>query len=177
MSKNRKVYWKCKKQVIQQLPKVLLENAVFKDLMHKEEKEISTERDKFLIYSHYKEDDLKPDTRKAEILIKRYVRGLANNKSKWQILNNGDVLLTPPFHLSYYVFKTKEAILTDEIILNYTYDEEDFTMIKILKKNSYWLDIRFDISKIDSWYIKRRSELTETKPAKKKWKQEEKKVT
>uniref|UniRef100_U9TF58 Uncharacterized protein n=1 Tax=Rhizophagus irregularis (strain DAOM 181602 / DAOM 197198 / MUCL 43194) TaxID=747089 RepID=U9TF58_RHIID len=40
MSKNRKVYWKCKKQVIQQLPKVPLENAVFKDLMYKKKKEI-----------------------------------------------------------------------------------------------------------------------------------------
>src|SRR3954467_10340405 len=40
MSKNRKVCWKCKKQVIQQPPKVPLENAIFKDPMYKEEKEI-----------------------------------------------------------------------------------------------------------------------------------------
>lgn len=43
--------------------------------------------------------------------MKRRVRGLANNKSKWQILNNSDVLLTPLFRLSYHVFKIKEAIL------------------------------------------------------------------
>ncbi|GET63288.1 uncharacterized protein OCT59_021957 [Rhizophagus irregularis] len=66
-----------------------------------------------VIYSYYKEDNLKSGTRKAEILMKRRVRGLANNKSKWRILDNGDVLFTPLFRLSYHMFKTKEAILKE----------------------------------------------------------------
>src|SRR5437763_1787994 len=59
-----------------------------------------------VIYFQYREDDLEHGTRKAETFMKRRVRGLANNKSKWQILNNGDVLLTLPSRLSYHVFKT-----------------------------------------------------------------------
>ncbi|CAB4413769.1 unnamed protein product [Rhizophagus irregularis] len=263
MSKNRKVCWKCKKQVIQQPPKVLLENTIFKDPMYKEEKEIylprrgisfikqlaykdkkpyqryegSTPIQYRTIYSCYREDDLEFGTRKAEILMKRRVRGLANNKYKWRILGNGDVLSTPPSRLSYHVFKPREAILkevyirssdlarlysnvnsrqrfndlNEEIILNHTYDEDDFAMIKSFKeeqlpavrvptdedyrriehlytKSKLTLkevdelrdecvrgDIRFDMSRIDPWYTKRRNELTETKSAKRRRKYEEKK--
>ncbi|PKY60006.1 hypothetical protein RhiirA4_483234 [Rhizophagus irregularis] len=129
MSKNRKVCWKYKKQVIQQPLKVPLENAVFKDLMYKEEKKIYLSRREIsfvkqlvykgnkpykryedinpiqyrIIYSRYREDDLELGIRKAETLVKRRIRDLANNKSKWQILDNGDVLSTPPFCLSYHV--------------------------------------------------------------------------
>ncbi|CAB4412716.1 unnamed protein product [Rhizophagus irregularis] len=169
--------------------------------------------------------------------MKRRGRGLANNKYKWRILENGDVLSTPLSHLSYHIFKTREAILKEvyirssnlaqlysnvnsrqrfnelnnEIILNHTYDEDDFAMIKSFKeeqlpavrtatnedyrrvehlytKSKLTLqevdkrrdecirrDIRFDMSRIDPWFIKRRNELTETKSAKRRWKYEEKK--
>uniref|UniRef100_U9TIQ3 Uncharacterized protein n=1 Tax=Rhizophagus irregularis (strain DAOM 181602 / DAOM 197198 / MUCL 43194) TaxID=747089 RepID=U9TIQ3_RHIID len=109
-------------QVIQQPSKVPLENAVFKDSIYKEEKEIYLPKRGISFikqlaykdkkpYKRHEEDDLEFRTRKAEILMKRRVRGLANNKSKWRILDNGDVLLTPLFRLSYHVFKIKEAIL------------------------------------------------------------------
>ncbi|CAB4444319.1 unnamed protein product [Rhizophagus irregularis] len=263
MSKNRKVYWKYKKQVIQQPLKVPLENAIFKDLMYKEEKEIYLPRrgisfikqlaykDKKpykcykgsipiqyrVIYSWYREDNLEYGTRKAETFMKRRVRGLANNKSKWEILNNGDVLSTPSSCLSYHIFKTRKAVLkevyirssdlarlysnvnsrqrfndlNDKIILNYIYDEDDFAIIKSFKeeqlpavrvptdedyrcvehlymKSKLMLkevdelrdecvhgDIKFDMSRIDPWYIKKRNELTETKSAKMRRKYEEKK--
>ncbi|PKY43738.1 hypothetical protein RhiirA4_511058 [Rhizophagus irregularis] len=190
-----------------------------------------------VIYSRYREEDLELGTRKAEILMKRRVRGLANNKYKWHILKNGDVLSTPPSRLSYHVFKTRKSILkevyirssdlaqlysdvnsrqhfnelNDEIILNHTYDEDDFAMIKSFKeeqlpavrtatnedyrrvehlytKSKLTLqevdklrdecihgDIRFDMSRIDPWFIKRRNKLTETKSAKRRRKYEEKK--
>ncbi|CAG8705176.1 hypothetical protein GLOIN_2v1764530 [Rhizophagus irregularis DAOM 181602=DAOM 197198] len=115
MSKNRKVYWKCKKQVIQQLPKVPLENAVFKDLI---------------------EDDLKPGTRKAEILIKRCVRRLANNKSKSNIYCKEVYIKSSDLTRLYSDVSNRQHFnnLNDEIILNYTYNEEDFTMIKNFKE-------------------------------------------
>ncbi|CAB4413276.1 unnamed protein product [Rhizophagus irregularis] len=242
MSKNRKVCWKCKKQVIQQPPKVPIENAIFKDPMYKEEKKIYLPRRGIsfikqlaykikkpyqryegntpiqykVIYSRYREEDLELGTRKAEILMKRRGRGLANNKYKWRILENGDVLSTPLSHLSYHIFKTREAILKEvyirssnlaqlysnvnsrqrfnelnnEIILNHTYDEDDFAMIKSFKEeqlpavrtatNEDYRRVRtfiyekFDMSRIDPWFIKRRNELTETKSAKRRWKYEKK---
>ena len=62
-----------------------------------------------VIYSRYREDDLKHGTRKTETLMKRRVRGLANNKSKCQILNNGDVLSTlPPAYLTMYLNQKKQ---------------------------------------------------------------------
>ncbi|CAB4487626.1 hypothetical protein RhiirA1_467692 [Rhizophagus irregularis] len=94
-----------------------------------------------VIYSHYKENDLESGTRKAEILMKRRVRGLANNKSKWYILDNGDVLFTPFFRLSYHIFKTKEAILKE---VKLTLQEVDELQDECIRR-----DIRFDMSRID----------------------------
>ncbi|CAB5197816.1 unnamed protein product [Rhizophagus irregularis] len=105
--------------------------------------------------------------------MKRRVRGLANNKSKWYILDNGDVLFTPSSRLSYHIFKTKEAILkevqhfndlNDKIILNHTYDENDFAVIRMFKEEqlpAVHVPTDEDYRRVEYLYIKSKLTLQE----------------
>ncbi|GBC51167.2 hypothetical protein GLOIN_2v1783209 [Rhizophagus irregularis DAOM 181602=DAOM 197198] len=81
----------------------------------------------------FQEDDLEHDTRKAETLMKRRVRGLANNKKavlKEVYIRSSDLVRL------YSNVNSKQRFnnLNDKIILNHTYDEDDFAMIKSFKE-------------------------------------------
>ncbi|CAB4415879.1 unnamed protein product [Rhizophagus irregularis] len=93
-------------------------------------------------------------------------------------------MYSPGLSIIYYEINTRQHFndLNDEIIFNHTYDEDDFAMIRRFKEEQLPAvhvptdeDYRCDMSRIDLWYIKRRSKLKETKTAKRKRKQEEKK--
>ncbi|PKK68843.1 hypothetical protein RhiirC2_781752 [Rhizophagus irregularis] len=138
---------------------VLLENAIFKNPIYKEEKEIylprkgisfikqlayknkkpykryegSTPIQYQIIYSQYREDDLEYGIRKAETFMKRRVRGLVNNKKavlKEVYIRSSDLVRL------YSNVNSKQCFndLNDKIILNHTYDEDDFAMIKSFKE-------------------------------------------
>ncbi|CAB4429540.1 unnamed protein product [Rhizophagus irregularis] len=103
---------------------------------------------------------LTPGTKKAELFAKRRVRGLKHNIDKWKVLNNGEIRTY--FRLSHHIWKPTAAImteqyikssdlallysevnshseyneLTDDIFLNHTFDEDDFTMIRAFKEDN-----------------------------------------
>ncbi|PKY60796.1 hypothetical protein RhiirA4_484938 [Rhizophagus irregularis] len=113
-----------------------------------------------VIYRDYNEMDLAAGTKKAELFAKRRVKGLKNNMDKWRILNNGEVRTHS--RLSHHIWKPIAAImteqyikssdlallysevnshstyneLTEDIFLNHTFDEDDFTMIRAFKEDT-----------------------------------------
>ncbi|CAB4429617.1 unnamed protein product [Rhizophagus irregularis] len=110
LSKDRRICWSHKKEVIQKPPKVPLEKAIFKEKTHKFMKEIFSARSGVsytkqlafdgrkayehpnskcktpvnyrIIYRDYQETNLTPGTKKAELFARRRIRELKHNIDK-----------------------------------------------------------------------------------------------
>ncbi|CAB4443024.1 unnamed protein product [Rhizophagus irregularis] len=139
LSKDKRICGIHKKEVIQKLPKIPLDKAIFKENSHESTKRIfSAQRgisytkqlafkgrksyeqpsakckklvNYRVIYKDYKETELTPETKKMELFAKRRIRGLKSNMEKWKFLNNGEVITnSQPLH---HIWKLTAAILTE----------------------------------------------------------------
>ncbi|PKY46581.1 hypothetical protein RhiirA4_461475 [Rhizophagus irregularis] len=122
LSKDRRICWSHKKEVIQKPPKVPLEKAIFKEKTHKFMKEIFSARSGV---SYTKQ--LAFDGRKA------YEHPNSKCKTpKEQYIKSSDLALLYSEVNSYRAFNE----LTDDIFLNHTFDEDDFAMIRAFKEDT-----------------------------------------
>ncbi|GET52600.1 hypothetical protein GLOIN_2v1876992 [Rhizophagus irregularis DAOM 181602=DAOM 197198] len=85
-----------------------------------------------VIYKDYKEAELTPGTKKAELFAKHKIRGIKNNMNKWKFLNNEQYIKSSDLALLYSKVNSHSAYneLTENIFLNHTFDEDDFAMIR-----------------------------------------------
>ncbi|CAB4423255.1 unnamed protein product [Rhizophagus irregularis] len=142
LSKDRRICWRHKKEVIQKPPKVPLDKAVFKEKAHEFTKQVYSARSGVsytkqlafegrksyerlspkckkpvnyrIIYRDYQETDLTLGTKKAELFAKRRVRSLKHNIDKWKVLNNGEIRThSRPSH---HIWKPTAAIMVEQYI-------------------------------------------------------------
>ncbi|CAG8734813.1 20794_t:CDS:2, partial [Rhizophagus irregularis] len=130
LSKDRRICWKHKKEVIQKPPKRGI--SYTKQLAFKGRKSYEQPSPKCkkavnyrVIYRDYKETELTIVTKKADLFAKRRVRE--------QYIKSSDLALLYSEVNSYSAYNE----LTEDIFLNHTFDEDNFTMIQAFKEDTF----------------------------------------